>query len=91
MLKELLNKEFEVVYDGIRKGKTCGYVTKFEDGYTHNYIKVKFSDIAIVDIKQGYCRPSIKKYYIKDFCNFQQAVKEFLSVLTRFSIHDIIF
>lgn len=30
----------------------------------YNYIKVKFSDIAIVDIKQGYCRPSIKKYYI---------------------------
>ena len=41
---EILNKEFEVIYDGKIKGKTCGYTKKYEDGYAHYYIKVKFDN-----------------------------------------------
>ena len=41
---EILNKEFDVIHDTHWKGKTCGYITKFEGGYTHYYIKVKFFD-----------------------------------------------
>ncbi len=43
-LNEFLNKEFDVTVDKDRKGKTCGYTTKFEGGFNHYYIKVKFYD-----------------------------------------------
>ena len=50
-----LDKEFEVICDKTRKGITCGYLTKHEDGYTHYYINVKFYDTK-----------EIKPYYYPD-------------------------
>lgn len=41
---EILNKEFDVIHNTFGEGGTCGYTTKFEGGYTHYYIKVKFFD-----------------------------------------------